>query len=77
MGIADGCGPAVATQQLRPSSCDRNLAARVDVQSISPNRRMTRATSTLESVAGSAALRTTANTAITATTATTATGNPD
>jgi serine protease AprX len=49
----------LALAALLPASKVAAIAARSDVQSISPNRLMTRSASTLESVTGAAAIRTT------------------
>ena len=55
-------GSELALAALVPANQVGNLAARVDVQSVSPNRLMTRATSTVQAVTGTAALRTTSAT---------------
>jgi subtilisin family serine protease len=52
----------MALAALLPASQVGTLAARSDVQSISPNRLMSRAASTLESITGTAAVRTTGTT---------------
>jgi serine protease AprX len=52
----------LALAALLPANKVGTIAARTDVQSISPNRLMTRAASTLETVTGAAAIRTTGTT---------------
>jgi serine protease AprX len=52
----------LALAAMLPASKVAAIAARTDVQSISPNRLMARAASTLESVTGTAAIRTTGTT---------------
>lgn len=60
--IDDRYSSELALAALVPANQVGNLAARVDVQSVSPNRLMTRATSTVQAVTGTAALRTTSAT---------------
>ena len=52
----------MALAALVPADKVGGLAARSDVQSISPNRLMTRSASTLETVTGTAAIRSTGST---------------
>ena len=52
----------LALAALLPANQVSTIAARSDVQSISPNRLMTRSASTIESVTGTAAIRTTGTT---------------